>query len=68
MPTESDQFIHEFAELGIIFVMSAPGFEETIGNFVASMKKSWGIALFGAPGPFAVTYLIADYIWGDPNV
>jgi Kef-type K+ transport system membrane component KefB len=68
LPTESDQFIREFAELGIIFIMFALGFDETTDNFLASMKKSWGIALFGALGPFAVTYLIADFAWGDRNV
>lgn len=68
VPTESDEFIREFAELGIIFIMFALGFEESTGNFLASMKKSWGIALFGALGPFAITYVIADYIWNDVNV
>jgi len=68
LPTESDLFIREFSELGIIFIMFALGFEETTVNFLASMKKSWGIALFGAIGPFAVTYLLADFIWESTNV
>ena len=68
VPTESDLFIREFAELGIIFIMFALGFEESPDNFLASMKRSWGIALFGALGPFAITYVIADYIWNDINV
>ncbi|NIW23381.1 MAG: cation:proton antiporter [Gammaproteobacteria bacterium] len=68
VPTESDEFIREFAELGIIFIMFALGFEESPDNFLASIKKSWGIALFGALGPFAITYVIADYIWNDVNV
>jgi Kef-type K+ transport system membrane component KefB len=68
LPTESDQFIREFSELGIIFIMFALGFVESTDNFVASLKKSWGIALFGALGPFAITYLIADFIWADRNV
>jgi len=68
VPTESDLFIREFAELGIIFIMFALGFEESPDNFLASIKKSWGIALFGALGPFAITYVITDYIWGDINV
>ncbi len=68
VPTESDLFIREFAELGIIFIMFALGFEESPDNFLASMKRSWGIALFGALGPFAITYVIADYIWSDINV
>ena len=68
LPRESDLFIREFAELGIIFIMFSLGFEETTENFMASMKKSWGIALFGAIGPFTITYVITDYIWNEPAV
>ena len=68
LPKESGPFIREFAELGIIFIMFALGFEESTENFIASVKKSWGIALFGALGPFAVTYLICDYVWNDPAI
>ncbi len=68
LPKESGSFIREFAELGIIFIMFALGFEESTDNFIGSLKKSWGIALFGALGPFAVTYLIADAIWNDPSI
>ncbi len=48
--------------------MFALGFEESTDNFIDSVKKSWGIALFGALGPFAVAYVITDYIWNDPNI
>lgn len=68
LPAESGVFIRNFAELGIIFIMFALGFEESTDNFLTSVKRSWGIALFGALGPFIVAYLIADYIWQDPNV
>jgi len=68
LPKESGPFIREFAELGIIFIMFALGFEESTDNFIGSLKKSWGIALFGALGPFAVAYVITDYIWNDPNI
>ena len=68
LPVESGDFIREFAELGIIFIMFALGFEESTANFIGSMKKSWGIALFGAIGPFVAAYLVADYIWADQNV
>lgn len=67
LPVESDLFIREFSELGIIFIMFALGFEETTNNFLESMRKSWGIALFGALGPFAISYTITDYIWNDTN-
>ena len=68
LPKESGPFIREFAELGIIFIMFALGFEESTDNFIGSLKKSWGIALFGALGPFAVAYVITDYIWNDQNI
>ncbi len=68
LPKHSGSFIREFAELGIIFIMFALGFEESTDNFIGSLKKSWGIALFGALGPFAIAYLITDAIWNDPNI
>lgn len=68
VPVHSGDFIREFAELGIIFIMFALGFEESTENFIASMKKSWGIALFGAVAPFTAAYLVADAIWQDANV
>ena len=68
LPKQSGSFIREFAELGIIFIMFALGFEESTDNFIGSLKKSWGIALFGALGPFAVTYVITDTIWNDPDI
>lgn len=68
LPIESGPFIREFAELGIIFIMFSLGFEESTDNFIASLKKSWGIALFGALGPFAIAYLITDAIWNDPDI
>ena len=68
IPEHSGSFIREFAELGIIFIMFALGFEESTDRFVSSIKKSWGIALFGALAPFAVAYIIADRIWHDPNI
>ena len=68
LPQQSGPFIREFAELGIIFIMFALGFEESTDNFIGSLKKSWGIALFGALGPFAVAYVITDYIWNDPAI
>lgn len=68
LPTESGGFIRTFAELGIIFIMFALGFEESTDNFIGSIKRSWGIALFGALAPFVVAYVIADYVWQDPNI
>jgi Kef-type K+ transport system membrane component KefB len=68
LPHESDPFIRGVAELGIVFIMFSLGFEETTENFLSSLKKSWGIALFGAIGPFSVAYVVADYVWDDVRV
>jgi Kef-type K+ transport system membrane component KefB len=68
VPHETDEFIREFAELGIIFIMFALGFEESTRNFIASMKRSWGIALFGAIGPFVAAYVVADAVWNDLGI
>ncbi len=68
MPKTSDPFISGLANLGIILVMFALGFEEKTNNFIQSIKKSWGIALFGAGAPFLAAFLVAEYFWNDVNV
>ncbi len=68
LPVETPQFIRGFAEMGIIVIMFAIGFEEDTSNFLKSVKRSWGIALFGALGPFAAAYAVAQYFWADTNV
>lgn len=68
LPAAHDPFIRTFAELGIIVIMFALGFEESADNFLASVKRSWGIAFFGAVAPFAVAYAVADYFWADTNL
>ena len=68
LPEQDAPFIRTFAELGILFIMFSLGFEESTDNFLGSVRRSWGIALFGALGPFIVAYAIADSIWGDRSV
>jgi len=68
LPHESHPFIRGFAELGIIVIMFTLGFEESTSNFMQSIKKSWGIAFFGALAPFIVTYSVAEYFWQDTNM
>jgi Kef-type K+ transport system membrane component KefB len=67
LPTEMPVFIKDFSELGIIIIMFAIGFEEETSNFLGSIKRSWGIAFFGAIVPFAIAYSAAYYFWGDAN-
>ena len=68
LPTQMPIFIATFAELGIITIMFALGFEEDTGNFLKSIKRSWGIAVFGALTPFAVAYSATFYFWGDKHI
>jgi Kef-type K+ transport system membrane component KefB len=67
-PTESDHFIESFAEIGIIVIMFALGFEESTSNFIKSIKRAWGIAVFGALGPFAAAFSITYFLWNDINI
>jgi Kef-type K+ transport system membrane component KefB len=68
LPTETALFIRGFAELGIILIMFALGFEENTRNFIRSIKRSWGIAFFGAVAPFFAAYFVADYFWGNTRM
>ena len=68
LPLETNQFIEGLAELGIILIMFALGFEESTSNFIKSIKRSWGIAFFGALAPFCAAYSIAYYFWDDTNI
>jgi len=68
VPSTSSEFITGLATLGIILIMFALGFEENTGNFISSIKKSWGIAFFGALAPFATAYFLADYFWNDISI
>lgn len=68
LPEHPGHFIREFAELGIITIMFALGFEENTSKFIASIKRSWGIAFFGALAPFLTAFFIAEYFWGITNL
>lgn len=68
LPETMPIFIIDFAELGIIVIMFALGFEENTGHFLQSVKRSWGIALFGALVPFLVSYTVSLTIWDNHNI
>ena len=68
LPTQMPIFILNFAELGIITIMFALGFEEDTSNFLKSIRRSWGIAVFVALTPFAVAYSATFYFWGDKHI
>jgi len=65
LPEHPEPFIEGLAELGIIVIMFALGFEESTENFLGSLKKSWGIAFFGGVAPFAAAYGVAYFFWGS---
>ncbi|MCK5495316.1 MAG: cation:proton antiporter, partial [Hyphomicrobiaceae bacterium] len=68
LPVEPDPFIRGLGEVGIVMIMFALGFEEQTDNFIASIRKSWGIAFFGALAPFFTAFAIADYFFQDRNI
>ncbi len=68
LPEESSEFIKGFAEIGIILIMFALGFEEDSSHFVKGIKRSWGIALFGAIAPFVIAYVATWHFWHDARL
>ncbi|MFT5259293.1 MAG: Kef-type K+ transport system membrane component KefB [Arenicella sp.] len=68
LPVEMPIFIVDLADLGIIVIMFSLGFEEDTGNFLKSIKRSWGIAFFGALAPFSIAYALTLWFWKDPNI
>ena len=68
LPAQSTPFITGISEVGIILIMFALGFEANPGHFVQSIKRSWGIALFGAIAPFIAAYSCAQFFWGDNKI
>ncbi len=55
LPVEPGVFIKDLAEIGIIVIMFALVFEEYSSAFLRSIKRSWGIAVFGAIAPVMAT-------------
>ncbi|NQY34945.1 MAG: cation:proton antiporter [Alteromonadaceae bacterium] len=68
LPEQATPFIAVLSEFGIILIMFALGFEENPTIFMRSIKRTWGIALFGALVPFWASYFCAIYFWHDTNI
>ena len=68
VPLEASPFIKGFSDIGIIIIMFALGFEEDSERFVSNIRRSWGIAFFGAAGPFFAAYGCAYYFWNDNSI
>lgn len=68
LPRETSPFVRGFAEIGIVLIMFALGFEESTSNFLQSVRRSWGVAFFGGVAPFFLTYAVAEYYWQDTGI
>lgn len=68
LPETPGPFIEGLAEVGMIVIMFALGFEEDNADFLASLRKSWGIAFFGALVPFLVAFGVASWFWEDRSL
>lgn len=68
LPQVEHEFITGFAEIGIILIMFALGFEENVSHFMTSIKRSWGIAFFGAVAPFIAAFSVVYGFWGELNM
>lgn len=68
LPTGTAPFIRGLSDLGIVVIMFALGFEENTDAFLRAMRRSWGIAFFGAVAPFGAAFLVAFHYWNDINI
>jgi Kef-type K+ transport system membrane component KefB len=68
LPEEPEVLIEGLSEFGIIVIMFAVGFEENTNRFLSAIRRSWGIALFGAVVPFITAWALTMYLWGDPDI
>lgn len=68
LPVVTNEFVSGFSEVGIIIIMFALGFEENASRFVATMKRSWGIAFFGGVVPFVLAFTMANMFWQSTNI
>ncbi len=68
LPEHENEFITGFAEVGIILIMFALGFEENASHFMTSIKRSWGIAFFGALAPYIAAFTVIYAFWGNFNM
>lgn len=65
IPQESEA-LEYIGQIGIIFIMFALGFEESLENFIKGIRKAWGIAIIGAIFPFLAGYYAAIFMgYGD---
>jgi len=61
-------FLDVLAEVAIVIVFFALGFEESVANFLGGIKMSWGIASIGAIVPFGCGLLHAQFFFPDEDI
>jgi Kef-type K+ transport system membrane component KefB len=62
-----NETLEVIGEWGIVFIMFALGFDEDLSHFKDGLKRSWGIAIFGALFPFFGAFYTAKYFGFDTN-
>jgi len=62
-----NETLEVIGEWGIVFIMFALGFDEDLSHFKDGLKRSWGIAIFGAIFPFFGAFYTAKYFGFDTN-
>jgi len=60
-------FMCDLAEIGIIVIMLALGCTENFSAFLNSIKRTRGIALFGAIAPFVATHTPILHFRGEAS-
>ncbi len=64
---QENEALEYIGQIGIIFIMFALGFEESLENFLSGIRKAWGIAIIGALCPFLGAYFSASFMGYGPQ-
>ncbi len=65
---EHNEVLEAIGDWGIVFVMFALGFDEDLNHFIQGLKRSFGIAVFGAIFPFLAGFYTAGLFGYSFNV
>ncbi len=65
---EHNESLETIGEWGILFIMFALGLEEDLNRFTQGLKRSIGVAFFGALFPFLAGYGVATLMGYEHNI
>ena len=65
---EHNESLETIGEWGILFIMFALGLEEDLNRFTQGLKRSIGVAFFGALFPFMAGYGVANFVGHEHNI